>query len=173
MEPLKNIYPGTCRNIDYLEARKRQDSGEKFTLRLNMDLAIKSTGKLSWNDLRKGNQIANPKLLGDVILARKDIPTSYHLSVTVDDHIQGITLVTRAEDLEETTGLHRLLQVLLGYNEPSYLHHPLILDQNGKRFAKRNNSATLASLRNCGVKADYLRKVVSRSNIEEISNIAV
>jgi glutamyl-Q tRNA(Asp) synthetase len=102
---------------------------------------------LNWFDRARGWQTATPEILGDVVLARKDIGTSYHLSVTLDDHIQGLTLVTRGEDLFYATHLHRLLQELLGLNVPEWHHHRLLLDAEGKRFAKRNNAVTLQHLR--------------------------
>ncbi len=85
-----------------------------------------------------------------MVLARKDTPTSYHLSVTVDDHLQGVTLVTRGEDLFPATHVHRLLQALLGYAVPRWRHHALLTDADGKRFAKRDRSLTLRSLREAG-----------------------
>src|SRR6185369_15737100 len=91
-----------------------------------------------------------PLLFGDVVLARKDTPTSYHLAVTVDDHLQGVTLVTRGEDLLPSTHVHGLLQRLLGYETPQYAHHPLMTDAEGRRFAKRDRSLTLRSLREAG-----------------------
>ena len=87
--------------------------------------------------------------LGDVVLARKDVPTSYHLAVTVDDHLQGVTLITRGEDLFHATHIHRLLQALLGLRTPRYYHHNLIADSSGQRLAKRNRAITLRHLRDC------------------------
>ena len=87
--------------------------------------------------------------LGDVVLARKDVPTSYHLAVTVDDHLQGVTLITRGEDLFHATHMHRLLQALLGLRTPRYYHHNLIADSSGQRLAKRNRAITLRHLRDC------------------------
>jgi glutamyl-Q tRNA(Asp) synthetase len=89
-------------------------------------------------------------LFGDVVIARKDTPTSYHLSVTHDDHLQGITLVTRGEDLLPSTHVHVLLQKLLGYETPLYAHHRLLTAPDGKRFAKRDRSLTIRSLRDSG-----------------------
>jgi glutamyl-Q tRNA(Asp) synthetase len=91
------------------------------------------------------------------VLARKDTPTSYHLAVTVDDHLQGVTLVTRGEDLFPSTHVHRLLQCLLGYDAPQYAHHPLLTDENGRRFAKRDRSLTLRALRESGRSAEEVR----------------
>ena len=142
------LYPGTCKSLSAQEQEDRIAAGEPYAFRLDMDKAIKIAGtNLEWEDMEKGKQTATPQILGDVVLARKDISTSYHLSVTVDDHIQGITTVTRGEDLFYATHLHRLLQELLGLNVPEWHHHKLLLDENGQRFAKRNKSVTLQYLR--------------------------
>jgi glutamyl-Q tRNA(Asp) synthetase len=90
-------------------------------------------------------------LLGDVVLARKDTPTSYHLSVTVDDHLQGVTLVTRGEDVLPSTHAHGLLQKLLGYAAPQYAHHKLLTDATGRRFAKRDRDLTIRAMRERGM----------------------
>src|SRR5262249_27151779 len=115
--------------------------------RLDVEKALTMTSALEWHDRGQGRIKAKPENFGDVVLARKDVPTSYHLSVTVDDHMQGITLVTRGEDLFRSTDIHRLLQALLGYATPDYHHHPLLKDNSGKRFAKRDKSVTLRALR--------------------------
>lgn len=142
------LYPGTCRHLSEAEQEQKIASGIPYAFRLNMEEAIKQAGtNLEWFDEDKGLQIATPEILGDVVLARKDISTSYHLSVTVDDHIQEITTVTRGEDLFYATHLHRLLQELLGLNVPQWHHHKLLLDEHGKRFAKRNKAVTLKQLR--------------------------
>jgi glutamyl-Q tRNA(Asp) synthetase len=112
---------------------------------------------LDWYDRRRGRQALDANLHGDVVLARKDIPTSYHLSVTVDDALQGITLVTRGEDLFAATHVHRLLQALLDYPTPDYDHHGLIRDDAGLRMAKRKGAPTIRSLREDGVTADKIR----------------
>ena len=106
---------------------------------------------------RSGDIAIEPERLGDVVLARRDISTSYHLAVTVDDAIQGITLVTRGEDLLESTHVHRLLQGLLDLPVPEWRHHPLITDDSGKRFAKRDQSVTLRSLRESGKNSADIR----------------
>jgi glutamyl-Q tRNA(Asp) synthetase len=115
-----------------------------------MTKACAQTGPLTWHDLDAGEITATPEIFGDVVLARKDTPTSYHLSVTHDDHLQGVTLVTRGEDLRAATHVHRLLQALLGYPTPDYRFHPLLLDANGRRLAKRDRAETLRSLREAG-----------------------
>ena len=120
-------------------------------LRLKTDAASQQAGELIWRDLDRGEQAATPHIFGDVVLARKDTPTSYHLSVTLDDHIQGVTCVTRGEDLFDATHIHRLLQALLNLNTPVYRHHVLISGPDGKRFAKRDKSETIESLRRSGL----------------------
>jgi glutamyl-Q tRNA(Asp) synthetase len=124
-------------------------NGEPFALRLDVGKALARTGPLFWEDIRAGLVTADPLSLGDVVLARKDVPTSYHLAVTVDDHLQGVTLVTRGEDLFHATHIHRLLQALLGLRTPRYYHHNLIADSSGQRLAKRNRAITLRHLRDC------------------------
>ena len=142
------LYPGTCRHLTQVQQIKNMEAGMPYAFRLNMERALEHvTQALTWYDHTKGSHIATPEILGDVVLARKDVAASYHLSVTVDDHIQGVSLVTRGEDLFYATHLHRLLQHLLGLNVPQYHHHGLLFDETGNRFAKRNNSVTLAHLR--------------------------
>ncbi len=144
------LYPGTCRNLPEPVRRERMESGAAYALRLDVAKARALTGPLRWHDRAKGWQEATPELLGDVVLARKDTPTSYHLGVTVDDRIQGVTLVTRGEDLFFATHLHRLLQALLGYDPPDYHHHGLLRNERGERLAKRDQAKTLRSLREAG-----------------------
>lgn len=142
------IYPGTCRSLSAAEREEKIASGMPYALRLDVQAALRQAGqKLTWRDLYRGEETARPEILGDVVLARKGVPASYHLCVTVDDHLQGVTLVTRGEDLLYATHLHRLLQHLLNYSVPQWAHHPLLLDAEGKRFAKRNQAVTLKSLR--------------------------
>jgi glutamyl-Q tRNA(Asp) synthetase len=150
------VYAGTCKN---LSASEREDKMRErsFVLRLDTEKAGSMAGKLSWRDAGRGEICANPQIFGDVVLARKDVKTSYHLSVAVDDALQGITLVTRGEDLFESTHVHRLLQALLGYETPEYHHHKLLLDAAGKRYAKRDNSVTLRHLREIGKSPDEVR----------------
>ncbi|MDA9009161.1 tRNA glutamyl-Q(34) synthetase GluQRS [Alphaproteobacteria bacterium] len=144
------LYPGSCRKLSIDEQQERQNNGEAFSLRLKMDKAVREAGDLTWIDRMVGEIPANPSVLGDVILARKDVGTSYHLAVTVDDAEQGVDLVTRGEDLFHASHLHRLLQALLRLPTPKWEHHPLVLDEDGKRFAKRNQSVTLRCLREAG-----------------------
>jgi glutamyl-Q tRNA(Asp) synthetase len=153
------IYPKTCRNLSTIEQQSRTASGAPFSLRFKTDTALKITGPLTWHDQLAGTQVATPEKFGDPILARKDSPTSYHLSVTVDDHIQGITCVTRGQDLFSSTHIHRLLQALLGLKTPTYQHHPLLTDDRGQRYAKRNNALTLRILREEGHSASAVREM--------------
>jgi glutamyl-Q tRNA(Asp) synthetase len=148
------VYPGICRTLDVAERRRRIQAGEAFALRLDVARALELTGPLTWYDVRAGTVAACPEELGDVVLARKDIPTSYHLAVTVDDARQGVSLVTRGEDLFQATHVHRLLQALLGLRTPRYYHHNIVADADGLRLAKRNQATTLRLLRQSGRKPD-------------------
>ena len=112
-----------------------------------------------WSDRLAGTIEATPELLGDVVLARKDTPTSYHLSVVVDDARQGVTLVTRGQDLFFATHLHRLLQSLLDLPIPEYLHHPLLTNDQGVRLAKRDRALTLRALREAGQRPEQVRRM--------------
>lgn len=151
------LYPGTCRHLPADRAAGLNQSGQPFALRLDMAKAVALSGELSWIDLAAGPQTARPEMFGDVVLARKDVPTSYHLAVTIDDSLQGVTLVTRGEDLFHASHLHRLLQELLGLAVPHWHHHRLLTDEHGKRFAKRDRAATLASMRAAGIGAAQMR----------------
>ena len=151
------VYPGTCRALDAEVRARRVAEGESYALRLKMDEAMALAGPLDFTDHAAGRIAVDGAPFGDVVLARKDVPTSYHLSVTVDDAAQGITLVTRGEDLLPATHVHRILQALLGLPEPAYAHHPLMTDADGKRFAKRDESLTLAALRAAGHTPDEVR----------------
>lgn len=142
-------YPGICRDLDPAEGARRIRNGEPYALRLDVAKCLARTGPLTWEDCRAGTVAADPMSLGDVVLARKDVPTSYHLAVTVDDHLQGVTLITRGEDLFHATHMHRLLQAVLGLSTPRYYHHNLIADSSGQRLAKRNRAITLRHLRDC------------------------
>ena len=139
-------YPGTCRGMAGAEERIRR---EPHAWRLDFAKAAAVTGELSWHD--DGREIrAEPERFGDVVLARKDAPTSYHLAVTIDDAAQGVTDIVRGRDLFEATHVHRLLQALLALSTPRYHHHPLLVDGEGRRLAKRTGAPTLASLRSRG-----------------------
>ncbi|MDC3254913.1 tRNA glutamyl-Q(34) synthetase GluQRS [bacterium] len=148
------IYPGLCRHLSAADVQSRIDGGVAHAWRLKMDQAVAMVGKLSWQDVEAGEQLACPEIFGDVVLARKDIPTSYHLAVTVDDANQEITLVTRGGDLFESTHIHRLLQALLDLPVPMWHHHRVICDANGKRLAKRDAATTLGTLREDGITAE-------------------
>lgn len=155
------LYPGTCRHLGTAERAQRMAAGEAYALRLDVEKALAGLpAPLTFHDASHGTIAAEPRQFGDVVLARKETPASYHLSVTVDDHLQGVSLVTRGEDLLPATHVHRLLQALLGYAVPDYRHHRLLLDKHGQRFAKRNRSVTLRSLRESGVTAAEIRRRV-------------
>jgi len=150
------LYPGTCKALpaEVREARLRE--GAQAAWRLDAARASELTGPLSFDDLRHGVHRVDPALLGDVVLARRDIGTSYHLAVVVDDAFQGITHITRGEDLLPATHVHRLLQAILGLPEPRYLHHELVTDLRGVRLAKRHDALSLKSLREGGATPDEL-----------------
>lgn len=155
------LYPGTCRQRSLLEREQRIAAGEAYALRFDVAKAAKLISKeLAWRDRSRGQFKAQPDVFGDVVLARKDTPASYHLAVIVDDALQGITLVTRGEDLLEATHLHRLLQELLGLQVPEWHHHRLIHDENGKRLAKRDDARSLRSLREAGWTPERVREVI-------------
>ena len=154
------LYPGTCRALPREEAAARMAAGEPHALRLDLAKAVAQVaGPLTWHDALRGPQQATPELFGDVVLARKDTPTSYHLAVTVDDALQGVTLVSRGEDLFPATHVHRLLQSLLGLATPAYHHHGLIADEAGKRLAKRDGARAIAELRRAGMSAAEVRRL--------------
>jgi glutamyl-Q tRNA(Asp) synthetase len=144
------VYPGTCRNLPADAARQRQERGDPYALRLDVAKALGITGPLGFEDEREGVVRARPESLGDVVLARRDAPASYHLCVTVDDHLQGVTLVTRGVDLFHATHIHRLLQAVLGLNVPTYAHHLLLTNAAGERLSKRDGAAGLRALRGAG-----------------------
>ena len=150
------VYPGTCRQLDPAERVVRQNAGRDYALRLDAARALALTGPLGW--VEEGGAPArrveaDPAALGDVVLARKEAPASYHLAVTVDDAIQGVTLVTRGDDLAPSTHVHCLLQALLGLPTPRYRHHPLLTDATGRRLAKRDHAQTIRAMRAEGVTA--------------------
>lgn len=154
------LYPGLCKHLSESERAARLASGAPFALRLHTDRALALTGPLAWEDAETGTVPANPLSLGDVVLARKETPTSYHLSVTVDDALQGVTHIIRGQDLFHATHIHRLLQALLGLPTPRYHHHRLLTDENGQRLAKRAGSPSLADLRAQGwTREDVLRRL--------------
>ncbi len=152
------VYPGTCRKLSTQEVAERRAAGRDYALRLDLTKAMAVTGgDLYWEDLTHGEFRADPSSLGDVVLARKETPTSYHLAVVVDDASQGITLVTRGEDLLTATHLHRVLQSLLELPVPKWKHHRLITDEQGRRLAKRDEARSLRALRQQGWTLDRVR----------------
>ena len=149
------IYPGTCKG-------QRLDPDKPAALRLDVDRAMAEVGELVWEDEVAGAHVADPRAFGDVVLVRKDAPASYHLAATLDDAADGVTLVTRGQDLYAMSHIHRLLQALLGLPVPSWHHHPILLGENGEKLAKRRNSPSLADRREAGedgrALADRLRR---------------
>jgi glutamyl-Q tRNA(Asp) synthetase len=153
------LYPGGAKNLSAAERRRRRDAGDPFALRLDMAAATALASQhgcgshLSWTEIGASSSddshtvVADPAAWGDVILARRDVPTSYHLSVVVDDGHQGITHVVRGHDLFHATGLHRLLQSLLGLPQPFYHHHRLICDAEGRKLSKATHATGLRELR--------------------------
>jgi glutamyl-Q tRNA(Asp) synthetase len=151
------VYPGICRKLPETLRRQRVAGGEAHAWRLDSGKAVEIAGELSWTDLGLGSQRVCMDKLGDVVLARKDIARSYHLAVTVDDAGQGVTLVTRGEDLLDSTHVHRLLQELLELPVPQWHHHRLLRDAEGKRLAKREEGMTLRAIRESGKSAADVR----------------
>lgn len=145
------LYPGTCRLLSDTERAARIAAGEPHAWRLDVTKAAALAGPLVWHDETAGRIDATPEIHGDVILARKDAPVSYHLAVTVDDAAQAITDIVRGEDLFAATHVHRLLQALLDLPTPLYHHHRLLTGASGERLAKRAGSPTLQSMRAEGV----------------------
>ena len=158
------VYPGTCRSLSPAERRARIAAGDAYGLRLDAGRAHALVGKLSWQEQARGAVAVEPQLLGDVVLARKDAPASYHLAVTLDDHVQGVTLVTRGRDLFSATHVHRLLQALLGLAAPAYHHHVLLTNAAGERLAKRDAAASLRSLRAAGATPAAVRAMAGFSD---------
>ena len=160
------IYPGRARRLSAAESARRRAAGEPFALRLAMDKAMARTGVLTWTENGAGPSgqtglvTAAPQIWGDVILARKDTPASYHLAAVVDDALQGVTDIVRGQDLLWSTSIHRFLQALLGLPEPTYHHHKLILDEAGQKLAKSTNATGLRELRAAGLTPFDIRRMV-------------
>jgi glutamyl-Q tRNA(Asp) synthetase len=160
------LYPGRARKMPKAERERRRREGEPFALRLAIDAAVARAGVLTWNETGCGPQgqsgivAAAPQMWGDVVLARKEAPTSYHLAVTIDDALQGVTDVVRGQDLFWSTGIHRLLQALLGLPEPTYHHHRLILDAGGRKLSKSTLATSLRELRASGATPADVRRMV-------------
>ncbi|MEP3052342.1 MAG: tRNA glutamyl-Q(34) synthetase GluQRS [Erythrobacter sp.] len=143
------IYPGTCKKTP-------PENSLPAALRLNFGKALSRTGPISWRDTHGHSIAVDPSYIGDVVLVRKDLPSSYHLAVTLDDAADGVTHVTRGSDLIGATHVHRMLQELLGLPVPVWDHHPLLLDQDGRKLAKRRNSPPLADRRASGEDGRFL-----------------
>lgn len=161
--PAEQTYPGTCRGLGEEEQARRIAAGAAHAWRIDMQRATERAGALDWTSLsfEEPDRLAiivnaDPRAAGDVVLARKDAPASYHLSCTLDDAAMGVSHVLRGNDLFGATHIHRLLQALLGLPSPAYLHHPLLVGADGKRLAKRDGSIALADLRAQGMAPERL-----------------
>lgn len=160
------LYPGSAKNISAAERKRRIDAGEPYALRLDIQAALRRAGDLTWTetgagpDGETGEIAADPAVWGDVILARKEAPTSYHLAVVLDDAAQGVTDVVRGRDLFHSTAVHRLLQALLDLPQPGYHHHRLILDADGSKLSKSTQSTGLRELRARGGSLADIRRLV-------------
>ena len=158
------LYPGNARTLSPAERGRRMATGKPYALRLDMSAAIARTGPLTWSETgdsgTSGSVTAAPQMWGDVVLARKDTPTSYHLAVVVDDARQGVTHVVRGQDLFWSTSVHRLLQVLLGLPAPSYHHHRLVLDADGQKLSKSTRATALRALREGGASPTDIRRMI-------------
>lgn len=160
------VYPGTCRGLSSAERMRRVATGEPHAVRLDVAACVAALGEaaLAFEETGRGPGgetgvvKVDPALVGDVVLGRKDIGVSYHLAVVVDDHEQGVTLVTRGEDLFAATHVQRLLQAVLGLDAPRYRHHRLVRDAGGRRLAKRDRDQTLATLRDRGFRPGDVRR---------------
>ena len=153
-----SLYPGTCRNLSDEEVSEKIRKRIPYSLRLNSAKAKQKVGKVYWSDHLSGLHEVDYDVMGDVVIVRKDIGTSYHLAVTVDDDFQGVNLVTRGLDLFESTHVHRVLQSLLDLDIPEWSHHELIRDSAGKSYSKSDQSLSLEKLRESGVSAKDIRK---------------
>ena len=160
------LYPGEAKSLSSAARKRLLESGEPYALRLDMAAACARAGELNWiehgqgPDGETGRVEAVPQTWGDVILARKETPTSYHLSVVIDDALQGITEVVRGEDLFWSTSVHRLLQALLGLPQPVYRHHRLVLDADGAKLSKSTGATGLRELRAQGAAPADIRRLL-------------
>lgn len=143
MGPDGPVYPGTCLHDPIMP-------GPGVVWRLDMEQAVDLCGPLTWTDERRGEQQARPDIFGDVVLWRKDAPASYHLAATLDDAADGVTCVTRGADLFLASHVHRLLQALFGLDEPVWHHHPVLIEQDGRKLAKRRGAPAIADRRRAG-----------------------
>ena len=160
------LYPGTAKSLPADERARLLQSGAPYALRLDMAAACERAGDLGWiergagPDGETGTVAARPQAWGDVILARRETPTSYHLSVVVDDALQGVTEAVRGEDLFWSTSVHRLLQQLLGLPPSAYRHHRLVLDDEGRKLSKSTLATGLRELRAAGAAPTDIRRLV-------------
>jgi glutamyl-Q tRNA(Asp) synthetase len=159
------LYPGSCRDMPPVLRAQRIAAGEKFAVRLDMARALETiTAPLTYREFLEGDtpdvMDARPALWGDAVIGRRDVPASYHLACVHDDAAQGVTDVMRGADLEAATGLHVLLQALLGLPTPDYRHHRLMLDENGAKLSKSKGSTTLRTLRAAGVTPAGVRNML-------------
>ena len=161
------LYPGLWRGADPANVRRRKQAGEPFAMRLDMVRALEAVGEpLAWSRFdpdapsRLMQHNSDPARWGDAVIVRKETPTSYHLSVVVDDALQGATHVVRGADLEAATDLHLLLQALLGLPSPAYCHHGLVSDPNGRKLSKSLGDTSLAQLRREGATPQDVRRLV-------------
>lgn len=172
-----HIYPGLYKDISLQERNRLMWEGRSYAWRLDMEKARRIAEEITGAPITfleegasaaglTGRQPIKPEYFGDVILARKDVPTSYHIAVVVDDAHQGISMVTRGQDLFPATYIHRLLQVLLGLPEPRYHHHGLIRDETGRRLSKSAKDRALRELREQGMTADDIRRLVGLEHIK-------
>lgn len=152
------IYPGTCRG-------KTAHPGAAVAWRIDMAKASDLAGPLWWEDERAGRQLAGPEAFGDVVLLRKEAPASYHLAATLDDAADGITLVTRGADLFRASHVHRLLQALLDLPVPTWHHHPLVVEADGRKLAKRRGSPALGDLRRGGADSRALAAALREARL--------
>jgi glutamyl-Q tRNA(Asp) synthetase len=160
------LYPGTAKSLLPAERQRRLETDAPYALRLETTAALARTGALGWAETGEGPEgqtgtvAAAPAAWGDVVLARKETPTSYHLSVVVDDALQGVTQAVRGQDLFWSTSVHRLLQALLGLPAPTYHHHRLVLGPDGRKLSKSTQATALRTLRQDGAKAADIREMV-------------
>jgi glutamyl-Q tRNA(Asp) synthetase len=150
------LYPGTCRILDAKARASRIAAGEAYALRLDARKAAAVAGPLHFTEHGRIHPV-DPYRFGDLVIGRKDMPTSYHLAVVVDDAFQNVNLVTRGADLLPSAHIQRVLQALLGLPAPAYEHHRLVLDEDGRKFSKRDGAITLRALREAGATPSDIR----------------
>ncbi len=164
-----SLYPGTAKKLMPEEREQRVAAGDPFALRLDMNAAVARTGALTWVEVgtdpaeEHETLMAHPEAWGDVVLGRKETPTSYHLSVVIDDALQGVTHVVRGQDLQASTSVHRVLQALLGLHAPHYHHHRLVLDAEGRKLSKSTQATALRELRAKGKTPVDIRRLAGLS----------